>query len=136
MKIILHTFSSIGFFFQPLLNKMKKLFLFFFIIASPQLNLFAEIVISPLPTNNIVDFLYKSADFNISIAFPMEYEESTKETEVLGKTQKSVEISGTDTSGTYIVSVTKHTIEMSDHLNMAIESLDEFALTLNSDILS
>ncbi len=115
---------------------MKKILLLFVIILVAQLHCFANASVKPLPVIKIAEYIYKSADFNVSIAFPMLYNELPEDKEIDGKIQKSIQVSGRDSSGTYLLSITKHVMELEDHLNLAIESLEEFAAALESDIVS
>lgn len=115
---------------------MKKIFFLIALISIAQLHSFANISVRPLPVSYIGEYIYKSVDFNVSIAFPLVFEESLEDTEVEGKIQKSVEVVGNDSSGTYLLLITKHVMDLEDHLNLAIESMDEFATTLQSEIKS
>jgi hypothetical protein len=115
---------------------MKKIIFVLSLLAFAQLNSAANFTTKPLPFYNAAEFLYKSVDFNISIIFPMAFEEKMDQIEVEGKIQETVEVSGSDGSGDYFASVTKHTIEMADHFEMAAESLDAFRETINAKIIS
>ncbi len=115
---------------------MKRMLIVLALIAASQFNSNASYTVKPLPVFNTAKFVYKSADFNISIIFPMVFEETLNQEEEDGKIRKKATVKGSDNSGNYFVSVTKHVVKMTDHVNMAEVSMNSFVETIKGEIKS
>lgn len=113
---------------------MKNFFFLLALIAAGQAKGHVLNPIKPTQVLKTVEYKYESAEFNISIVFPMAFEETLGQKEVEGKIQKKTSVKGSDGSGHYLASVTKHVVQMRNHVEMADISMNAFVETTKGEI--